>query len=102
MAEGALNTRISIESQDEIGELGSSFNYMAEQLENLLKTQRSFVSNAAHELRTPLMSLKLRIEALTDPDLEDRAADGVPARAAPRSGLHGGTGHLAADAGAHR
>ena len=59
-------------SQDEIGELGSTFNYMAEQLENLLKTQRSFVSNAAHELRTPLMSLKLRIEALNDPDLEDR------------------------------
>ena len=72
MAEGALNTRIAVESQDEIGELGSSFNYMAEQLENLLKTQRSFVSNAAHELRTPLMSLKLRIEALNDPSLEDQ------------------------------
>ncbi len=72
MAEGALNTRISIESQDEIGELGNTFNYMAEQLENLLKTQRSFVSNAAHELRTPLMSLKLRIEALSDPNLEDQ------------------------------
>jgi signal transduction histidine kinase len=72
MAEGALNTRIEVESQDEIGQLGSAFNYMAEQLENLLKTQRSFVSNAAHELRTPLMTLKLRIEALNHPEVPDQ------------------------------
>jgi two-component system sensor histidine kinase BaeS len=69
MAEGELETRIPVESQDEIGQLSGAFNYMAEQVETLLKTQRSFVSNAAHELRTPLMTLKLRIEALTDPVL---------------------------------
>lgn len=66
MARGALDTRIRVASQDEIGQLGGTLNYMAGQLESLMKTQRSFVSNAAHELRTPLMTLKLRAEALSD------------------------------------
>ncbi|MEO8397334.1 MAG: HAMP domain-containing protein, partial [Chloroflexota bacterium] len=69
MAAGALDTRISDHSEDEVGQLGSAFNYMAEQLEALLQSQRSFISNAAHELRTPLMTLKLRIEGLSDPQL---------------------------------
>ncbi len=69
MARGALDTRIQISSQDEIGQLGETLNYMARQLETLMKTQRSFVSNAAHELRTPLMTLKLRAEALSDETL---------------------------------
>ena len=69
MASGALDTRIYIDSQDEVGQLARTFNYMAEQIEGLLKTQRSFVSNAAHELRTPLMTLKLRVEALEDETL---------------------------------
>ncbi|CAG0988980.1 partial Signal transduction histidine-protein kinase BaeS, partial [Anaerolineae bacterium] len=69
MARGALDTRIQSSSQDEIGQLGETLNYMAGQLETLMKTQRSFVSNAAHELRTPLMTLKLRAEALSDETL---------------------------------
>jgi signal transduction histidine kinase len=75
MAEGELETRIPVESKDEIGQLSGAFNYMAEQVETLLKTQRSFVSNAAHELRTPLMTLKLRIEALADPALASDQRD---------------------------
>ena len=63
MAHGALETRIQVTTQDEIGQLGETLNYMAGQLETLMNTQRSFVSNAAHELRTPLMTLKLRAEA---------------------------------------
>jgi signal transduction histidine kinase len=69
MAHGALDTRIQIASQDEVGQLAQTFNYMAGQLESLMKTQRSFVSNAAHELRTPLMMLKLRAEVLADETL---------------------------------
>lgn len=66
MADGDLSTRIESDAQDEVGQLAQTFNYMAEQLDGLMKTQRSFVSNAAHELRTPLMTLKLRVEALED------------------------------------
>ena len=66
MASGALDTRIKVTLQDEVGQLATAFNYMAEQLESLIKAQRGFVSNAAHELRTPLMTLKLRAEALAE------------------------------------
>jgi signal transduction histidine kinase len=69
MARGAFDTRIATTSQDEIGQLADAFNYMAQQLDTLIRTQRSFVSNAAHELRTPLMTLKLRAEALADESL---------------------------------
>ncbi len=69
MAAGELDTRITDRSEDEVGQLGSAFNYMAEQIEALLQSQRSFISNAAHELRTPLMTLSLRIEGLSDPQL---------------------------------
>ena len=71
MAEGRLDTRIELNSRDEIGQLAQSFNYMAEQIDGLMKVQRSFVSNAAHELRTPLMSLSLRIEALEGDTLDE-------------------------------
>ena len=69
MARGDLSTRIDSHSEDEVGQLAKAFNYMAEQIEGLMHTQRSFVSNAAHELRTPLMTLKLRVEALEDDGL---------------------------------
>lgn len=71
IADGALDTRLKVTTHDEIGELGHTLNFMAERLEDLMKTQRSFVSNAAHELRTPLMMLKLRAEALQDATLPD-------------------------------
>jgi len=70
MAEGYLDTRIDVRSSDEIGQLATSFNYMAEEIDSLVKVQRSFVSNAAHELRTPLMSLSLRVEALQGDNLK--------------------------------
>ncbi len=71
IANGALDERIIIKSKDEIGQLGEAFNYMATQVSYLLNTQRSFVSNAAHELRTPLMSLKLRTQSLLTENLLD-------------------------------
>ena len=64
IAEGDLTERAAVHGSDEIGQLADTFNDMAERLETLLQAQRSFVSNAAHELRTPLASSKVRIEAL--------------------------------------
>lgn len=69
IANGALDLRIAVKSRDEVGQFAQAFNYMAEQLESLMKTQRSFVSNAAHELRSPLTALSLRLEALEDSSL---------------------------------
>ncbi|MCB9454713.1 MAG: HAMP domain-containing histidine kinase [Anaerolineaceae bacterium] len=66
IAGGALDTHIEINSHDEVGQLAQTLNYMAGQIDSLLKAQRSFVSYAAHELRTPLTTLKLRTEMLGD------------------------------------
>lgn len=66
---GNHDERIVINRQDEIGQLAGAFNTMLDSLHALLIAQRSFVSNAAHELRAPLMSMKLRIEALSDDDI---------------------------------
>jgi signal transduction histidine kinase len=63
---GNHDERIVINRDDEIGQLAKAFNIMLDSLNALLIAQRSFVSNAAHELRAPLMSMKLRIEALSD------------------------------------
>lgn len=75
MADGVLDTRIQVDSQDEIGQLAHSFNHMAERLEALIAAQRAFVSHAAHELRTPLMTMKLRVEAVQDPELDADQCD---------------------------
>ena len=54
MAEGKLEQRIPVKSEDEIGRLARQFNLMAEQLNYYTKNLRNFVANVAHELRTPL------------------------------------------------
>jgi signal transduction histidine kinase len=78
MANGAFDTRLTIASRDELGELAGAFNFMAERLEEVLRSQRNFVSNAAHELRAPLMNLKLRAETLQEDVLdEEQHADYV-------------------------
>ncbi len=69
MAGGQLDTRIAVTSNDEIGALANAFNTMAERVEALVGQQRSFVSNAAHELRRPLMAMRLRVEALEGAEL---------------------------------
>lgn len=71
IAEGAFDERVEIKSGDEIGQLGSAFNFMAERINALITAQRSFVSNAAHELRNPLMGLKLRCEAIRSQPLSE-------------------------------
>jgi signal transduction histidine kinase len=46
--------------------VAAAFNEMTERLGSLLESQRDFVANASHQLRTPLTGLRLRIEAAAD------------------------------------
>ncbi len=52
------------ETPGEIQELANSMNAMGRQLEQLIERHRSFVGDASHQLRTPLTSLRLRLENL--------------------------------------
>jgi len=59
MAGGDFSARIGSKyGNDEVGRLIKAFDRMAQNVERMLNTQRRFTANAAHELKTPLTSLK--------------------------------------------
>ncbi|HIJ82045.1 MAG TPA: HAMP domain-containing protein, partial [Desulfuromonadales bacterium] len=75
IAHGNLSHRVSNLGHDEIGRLSRSFNSMANRLEAHEKLRRTLLSNAAHELRTPLAIISGELEGMLDGVLPtDRAA----------------------------
>lgn len=70
-----LSDRINnIPSKDEIGDLALEFNKMLQRLENSFTYQKNFAANAAHELKTPLTTMKTGIQILqleSLPSIED-------------------------------
>lgn len=64
IAAGRLDERVSPAGPDEVYRLGVAFNRMALRVQEMIAQQRAFVDNAAHELRSPLTSIRLRIEML--------------------------------------
>jgi signal transduction histidine kinase len=68
---GRYDQRISVTSQDEIGDLANAFNHMADtitaNMENLKQTdnlRRELVANVSHDLRSPLASIQGYIETI--------------------------------------
>jgi signal transduction histidine kinase len=66
LADGKLDARVDVRGRDEVAELASAFNGMAEALERNEKARRNMVSDVAHELRTPLQNIRAQIEAVQD------------------------------------
>ncbi len=65
LAAGDLAARAEIDrGPPEVRALARQFNEMAERLEKLVGSQRAFVADASHQLRTPLTALRLRLENL--------------------------------------
>lgn len=65
-AMGDFTYRIKIHGSDELADLGRAFNDMAEALDMLEGTRRSFVSNVSHELKTPMTSIAGFIDGILD------------------------------------
>jgi signal transduction histidine kinase len=70
---GDLKQRVTIKGKDEIAQLGYSFNKMTDKLEQVQEKRQQFISDASHELKTPLSSIKVLSESLLqtpEPDIE--------------------------------
>lgn len=65
-SEGNFDTQINIQTNDEIGYLAASLNYMAAELSTLEDDQRKFIANVSHDFRSPLTSIKGYVEAIMD------------------------------------
>jgi signal transduction histidine kinase len=61
-----LTRRIEVTGDDEIAELGHLFNAMLDRLEQAFALQREFVSDAGHELRTPITIIRGHLSLLDD------------------------------------
>lgn len=64
IAEIKFGTKIQVPVYDEMQELVSNFNMMSEKLETYDKAQKTFLQNASHEFRTPLMSIQSYAEGI--------------------------------------
>ena len=72
MGKGDLSVRVPVQGSGELRELAENYNTMAEQLESLDKTRSQFVSNASHELKTPLTTMKVMLETMIyQPDMPE-------------------------------
>ena len=75
-AAGNLDYKIQVDSQDEMGYLSATLNYMSGELNKMEEYQRTFVANASHDFRSPLTSIKGYLEAIIDgtipPEMQEK------------------------------
>ena len=64
ISESDLSQRIQVRGFGELAQLGRTFNEMMERIENAFDTQRSFISDAGHELKTPITIIRGHIELM--------------------------------------
>ena len=62
--EGDLSARIDESGSDELAFLAQRFNHAAERVETLLKSHKSLLANASHELRSPLARIRMGLELM--------------------------------------
>ncbi len=74
--DGAYDHRAAVRGKDEIAQLSQAFNSMTDRLEQTEELRRRFVSDASHELKTPLAAIRL----LTDSILQTEHIDPGTAR----------------------
>jgi signal transduction histidine kinase len=81
VAEGDLGARARVEGSAEQRRLARTFNDMTARVERLVASQRDFVADASHQLRTPLSGVRLRLEearaASPGPDARDEIDAGL-------------------------
>lgn len=99
IARGDYSTRVQLTETDELADVASAFNTMANELEKafarqreLEEARRNLIAAISHDLRTPLTSIRAMVEALADgvvadPPTIDRYYDSIQAQIENLSGL---------------
>jgi two-component system, OmpR family, sensor kinase len=72
IGESDLTRRIPAEGSDELADLARTFNEMLDRLEQAFGSQKAFISDAGHELRTPITIIRGHLELMGDDPLERR------------------------------
>jgi len=65
-ASGNMHYEFSVESEDEMGYLAASLNYMASEIARSEDNQKKFVANVSHDFRSPLTSIRGYLDAMLD------------------------------------
>ena len=71
ITESDLTRRIPVQGEDELADLARTFNDMVDRLEEAFAIQKAFISDAGHELRTPITIIRGHLDVMGD-DPEER------------------------------
>ncbi len=71
MQRGNFESKVCLDSKDEIGVLGDTINEMAIQLGQIEKFRKEFIANTSHELKTPISLITAYAELVKDIDIND-------------------------------
>ena len=74
ISETDLSRRISVEGDDEVALLATTFNQMLDRIQAAFIGQRNFIDDAGHELRTPITIIRGHLELMGDDPAERREA----------------------------
>lgn len=66
IATGKYDERVQVQGNDELADLGNTFNQMAAQLQQVESMRQRLIGDVSHELRTPLTSIKGYMDGLMD------------------------------------
>ncbi|GAX37725.1 sensor histidine kinase [Nodularia sp. NIES-3585] len=72
ISESDLTQRLPTQDRGELGELAKTFNEMMDRLESAFASQREFVNDAGHELRTPITIIRGHLELMGDDPQEQQ------------------------------
>lgn len=70
LASGEVTKDLVVSTEDEIGKLAETFNYMKHEIENTEKIRKELIANISHDLRTPLTSINGYVEGMIDGVIE--------------------------------
>ena len=69
--EGEYTHKIDIHGKDELSELASEFNQLTDRLQSTEKLRHQFVSDASHELKTPLAAIRLLADSILQNPMDE-------------------------------